>query len=74
VYAVAEKGVVCVCDHVNAWLNGDELIIENPTIYPARIKVMAESTDELAKPLGLYWQEKMTFVNVAPNGRAALTL
>ena len=66
VYAVPEKGVLCVSDHVNAALDKDCLVISNPTVYPARVKVMIERPDDMRAPLGLYWQEKMQLVSVEP--------
>ncbi len=72
VYVIPERGMVCTSDHVNAWLNDETLTIENPTIYPARVKVMIETEAELTAPLGLYWQEKFTIVNVPAGGQTTL--
>lgn len=72
VYVIPERGVVCVSDHVNAWLDGDTLTIDNPTIYPARVKVMVENEKDLSAPLGLYWQEKFTIVNVPAGGTTSI--
>ena len=74
VYAIPEKGVVCTSDHVNARLEDNRLVIDNPTLYPARVKVMTDSADTLAEPLGLYWQEKMTCVSVEAGGSASVAL
>ncbi len=74
VYVNPDRGVVCVSDHVSAWLNGNELVIENPTMYPARVKVMIESDEMLSEPLGLYWQEKMTIATVEAGGRTTVSL
>lgn len=72
VYAIPERGVVCVSDHVNAWLSGDRLVIDNPTIYPARVKVMIEKEADLDSPLGLYWQEKFAIAEVPAGGQVLL--
>ncbi len=64
VYVAAKKGLVCVSDHVNARLDGDTLLIDNPTEYPARVKVMIDS--DLTQKMGLYWQERFTTVAVQP--------
>ena len=66
VYADPEKGLLCVSDHVNAWLEEGRVTIENPTDFPAVVKVMIESDEDRKKPLGLLWQEKFIRVRVAP--------
>jgi len=74
VYAIPSRGVVCVSDHVNASLDQGELILENPTAYPARVKVMIESEDDLKKPLGMLWQDKFKLVSVQPGERVRVAL
>ena len=64
VYAVPSRGVVCASDHVNAWMDGDFLYIQNPTRFDAEVKVMTDTEETLSRPLGLYWQEKMERVCV----------
>lgn len=66
VYADPEKGLICVSDHVNAWLADGRVTIENPTLFPAVVKVMIESEEDRKQPLGLLWQEKYIRVSVAP--------
>ena len=39
IYADPDEGIVCVSDHVTAWLEGSELVIENPTQFDAQVKV-----------------------------------
>lgn len=39
IYADPNEGIVCVSDHVTAWLEGSELVIENPTQFDAQVKV-----------------------------------
>lgn len=64
VYAVPSRGVVCAADHVNAWLEAEKLWIHNPTVFPARVKVLTESETDMKKNLGLYWQDSMRRVCV----------
>ena len=72
VYVETETRAVCVSDHVNAHLDGDTLIIENPTIYPARVKVMIDI--DRSAPLGLYWQQRFTLAHVPASGSASVKL
>ena len=72
VYTVPSEGIVYASDHVNAWLDKNTLIIENPTVYPARIKVMSEYSEEKSSPLGLYWQERMRIVRIPSGGRTKI--
>ena len=64
VYAVPSRGVVCVSDHVNAWMDGDFLFIQNPTEFDARVKVMTDTEETISYPLGLNWQERFESVPV----------
>ncbi len=66
VYADTETGLVCASDHVNAWLEDGKLMIENPTSFPAVVKVMIESDEDRKKPLGLLWQDRFLRVGVNP--------
>ena len=66
VYADTETGLVCASDHVNAWLEDGKLMIENPTQFPAVVKVMIESDEDRKKPLGLLWQDRFLRVGVNP--------
>jgi len=74
VYAMPARGVVCASDHVNAWLDENLLLIENPTPYPARVKVMIEHEEEHFFPLGLYWQERMRIVRIPAGARTRIQL
>ncbi|MBQ9082329.1 MAG: hypothetical protein IJY28_02385 [Clostridia bacterium] len=64
VYVRPACGAVCAADHVDARLENGVLSITNPTAFDAVVKVMIEDEDAAAKPLGLYWQEKMTKIAV----------
>ena len=68
VYTVPARGVVCASDHVDAWLDGGALFIRNTTALPARVKVMAEDEAGMKRPLGLYWQDAFTRVEVPAGG------
>ena len=41
IYVDPAEGIVCVSDHVTAWLEGNELVIENPTDFDAEVKVLS---------------------------------
>ena len=66
VYADVAKGLICVCDHVNAWLEDGSVMIENPTAFPAVVKVMIEYDEDRKRPLGLIWQDRFLRVRVRP--------
>ncbi len=72
IYVSPSEKLVCVSDHVKAQLEGDTLMIENPTNYPARVKVLVDR--DRAKPLGLYWQEKLQTVSVEAGGQTSILL
>lgn len=65
IYAVPSRNILCVSDHVNARMENGRIVIENPTAYPARVKVLIETEEMLSRPLGLYWQDQFRIVNVA---------
>ena len=62
----AGSGLVCVSDHVNAWFEDGGVMIENPTAYPAVVKVMIETEEDRKRPLGLLWQDRFLRVRVGP--------
>lgn len=64
VYALPARGVACASDHVNAYIDGNDIVICNPTDYDACVKVMIDDEDSVRRPLGLYWQERMKYVCV----------
>ena len=70
VYAAPERGLVCASDHVEARLEEGTLVIHNPTAFPAKVKVMIESEEDMKRPLGLWWQDAFTRVGV-PAGETA---
>lgn len=66
VYVDADKELICVSDHVNAWLKDGKVIIENPTSIPATVKVMIETDEDRKRPLGLIWQDRFIRICVEP--------
>ena len=67
VYAVPSRGIVCASDHVNAWLDGGELFIQNTTDFDACVKVLIEDDEKMKRKLGAYWQDMFKRVSV-PSG------
>ena len=74
VYAMPSEGIVCVSDHVDAWLEENRLMIQNPTKMDAKVKVMVEGKADRSEKLGLYWQDRFRMVNVAAGSCAELVL
>ena len=72
IYVSPEEGLVCVSDHVNAWLEKGKLVVENPTVYPACIRVLIENDEERKKMLGLSWQDHFFNVEVKAGERITL--
>lgn len=64
VYVTADTKKVYVSDHVNAFIEGGSLHIENPTAYDAQVKVMVETEQSIDIPLGMYWQQMMRTVYI----------
>jgi len=64
VYVVPSEGIVCVSDHVNAWMEDGCLKIQNPTTMDARVKVLVEEKEDMKENLGLYWQDRFKIVEV----------
>ncbi|MFZ4507611.1 MAG: hypothetical protein ACOYON_07950 [Fimbriimonas sp.] len=67
VYLETDTGAMWVMDHIQATAtrhdDGWNLSLTNPTAFPARVSILAESADRRAQPLGLQplkralWQE-----------------
>lgn len=74
VYVVASRGIVCASDHVNAWMDEAALCIQNPTSFPAKVKVMIDDEDTLSHSLGLIWQSSFRTVHISPQEMVALHL
>ena len=74
VYVVPSRGVVCASDHVNAWLDGGVLHIQNPTGLPARVKVLIDDENSIRSNLGLWWQNAFQRIEIAAGQCAALRL
>lgn len=63
-----------VSDHVNARLDGNTLLIDNPTSFPAVVKVLAETESERREILGLCWQDKFIRVDVPAKEHVGICL
>ncbi len=74
VYVTADTQNVYVSDHVNAYIEGSLLHIENPTAYDAQVKVMIENTQSRQEPLSLYYQERMPIVTLHAGEHVTLPL
>jgi len=74
VYVVPSRGVVCASDHVNAWLDGGVLHVQNPTELTARVKVFIDDETSIRANLGLWWQDAFRRVEIAPGECAELRL
>ena len=66
--------MVCVSDHVNAWLDDGKLWIENPTQMASRVKVMAEKPEDMKQKLGLYWLDRFRIVEVNAKERVCVDI
>lgn len=74
VYVAPDQGILCCSDHIEAYLEGQALVLTNRTEYDACVKVMAESGEDRKKPLGLSWQDKMRRVNVKSGATVTFSL
>jgi len=74
VYVFPERDVVCVSDHINARLQDGRLIIENPTEYDARVKVMIDTEETVKESLGLYWQDRFKIIEVKKDERKEISV
>lgn len=55
IYVQPDSGLVAVFDHVNARLDDSKLVVENPTQFPASVKLWVENqpaATRLAVPPG----------------------
>jgi hypothetical protein len=74
VYVQPDSGLVQVFDQVEATLDGPWLEVANPTRYPARVKVFAETADSVTEPLGDSLLTRLTAVELAPGASRRLAL
>jgi len=79
VYVRTDAGLVHTIDHVDAALvskpNADTAVVEitNPTAFPARVKVLAETAERSAKPLGPNYLADAPVVEVEPGATVRTT-
>ena len=64
VYVIPSRDIVCVSDHVNAWVENDKLYIQNTTEFDAIVKVLVENEENIKEKLGFYWHNKFHRVPV----------
>lgn len=79
IYAQPDTGLICVLDHVECVLEaaaGGEktLRITNPTAWPATVKLLAESAEEAAVPLGVCASPSWPRIRIAPGETHIVTL
>ena len=74
IYVDLSHGLIWVSDHVNARLDGNTLLIDNPTSFPAVVKVLAETESERREMLGLCWQDKFIRVDVPAKEHVGICL
>jgi len=54
VYVQPDRGWCIALDHIRATIDGHTLVLENPTPFDARVKLLIERDDQIAEPLGPY--------------------
>jgi len=74
VYVFAERGILCVSDHVEAEMENGVITISNPTAYDARVSVMTETEETVKAHLGMQWQDRFDIVHVPAGGTARMML
>jgi len=72
VYARGDLRKVWCLDHVDAEWRGDELVISNPTPWPARVRVWMENADEAARPTPVLSPPVCREVHLSPGGTLSL--
>lgn len=66
VYVDPTRGVVACADHVEARIEGEALVIVNPTAFDARVRVMVDH--DPSRPLGELWWRGDGWVDVPAGG------
>lgn len=70
IYLQTDTGLLQVFDHVTAAFDGDAtggtLRVTNPTAFPARVKLLVESSAEARRPLGENYLADAPVVEIAP--------
>ena len=70
VYVNTDTKRVVVFDHVTAQLEGDRLIIHNPTQFDADVKVLIENNAAASRALGIWTLKNAKHLAVPTGGRA----
>lgn len=73
VYARPDLGRVWCLDHVEASFAADgALVVENPTDYPARVRILRETAAQAACPLDELWFLQFPVHDIAPRERKSM--
>jgi len=73
VYAQPDTGVLCCLDHVEAaWNDEGGLRLHNPTSFPARVKVMVETSAQSTERKDINFAADLPALNLAPGETAVL--
>ncbi len=74
VYVNTDTRRVIVFDHVTAQLEGDKLVIHNPTQFNADVKVLIENNAAASSPLGIWTLKNANHLAVPAGGNAKISL
>ena len=74
VYVNTDTRRVIVFDHVTAQLEGDKLVIHNPTKFDAEVKILLENNAAAARPLGIWTLKNAKPLAVPAGGKAEISL
>ncbi len=74
VYVNTDTRRVIVFDHVTAQLEGDKLIVQNPTKFDADVKVLLENKAAASHPLGVWTLKNAKHVAVPAGGKAEISI
>ena len=74
VYVNTDTKRVIVFDHVTAQLEGDKLVIHNPTQFNADVKVLIENNANASSPLGSWTLKNATPLAVPAGGSAEISI
>jgi hypothetical protein len=73
VYVNTDTKRVIVFDHVTAQLEGDKLIVHNPTQFDADVKVLLENKVAASRPLGTWTLKNAKPLAVPAGGKAEIS-
>ena len=73
VYVNTDTKRVIVFDHVTAQLDGDKLVVHNPTQFDAEVKVLIENKAAAARPLGIWTLKNAKPLAIPAGGKAEIS-